>query len=646
VISDPSKKQEMKSSIVFLLISMIITGIYAQKGKNDAYKPFDSIQLREVVIAEVVPLNNKQVEKLYKTNSLATIDNVLARLDGVSLIKRGSYAMEPTINGFSGGQLNITIDGMKMFGACTDKMDPITSYVEPSNLKSITIQQGSGGCSAGSNIGGSMDMSFQEPCLHSGNPLYVSTSVGYESVSNGKTAIVSGGYAGRKWQAGLNASYRKNDSYTDGYGRVIPFTQYEKTNVHAVIKFIPDSINLLKADVLYDLALNVGYTSLPMDVSKARAYLFALEYRHTKRNSLVAKLYYNNILHIMDDSKRDSTFYVKDHNTGEKEKVYMRMDMPGKSSTLGAYVQSVIGLTSKSKLTLKVDNYTNHSLAEMTMYMHFPGKSPEAPMYLQTWPDMFRTVTGIYFQSTTLLSHCVTLNIGGRLDYNADILQSDLAREQFSVFNYQVPKSSDRFTKSLNLSARFCISRPVSIEAESGYSERIPTISELYGFYLFNAHDGYDYIGNPGIRTEKSVFARVGINMATSWLKVNLSESFNRVYDYILGVTDTTIPPMNFYTNGTRIYRNLNGANLWNSNLQVMVSPYKGISIYVLTKYTWGEMESGEVLPLIPPLNNVISVSYQPGSFGIQAENETALAQDRINVNFGRSQVSLTRSLI
>lgn len=625
----------MKRYIVTISLLLLFFILQAQDDKKVPATISDSVLLNEVVISETVPMNNKQVENFYKANTCATIDNVMDRLDGISLVRRGGYAMEPVLNGFSAGQINITIDGMKMFGACTDKMDPITSYVEPSNLKAIKIQHGSSGCQCGSNVGGSMDMCLDEPCKTSSNPFYVSTSLGYESVSNGKTALLSGGYVKDKWEFGLNGSYRKNDSYKDGSGEVVQFTQYEKSNLHSVLKFMPDSQSSFKADFLYDLALNVGYAALPMDVAKARAYITALEYKRQGRVDIESKIYYNDILHIMDDSKRDSLYYVKDYTTGEKVPVYMRMDMPGYSSTFGAYFQAGMMLNDKNRLIVKADNYTNHSLAEMTMYMHYPGEPPEAPMYLQTWPDMIRTVTGIFLKNTTYFSDKFTLAVEGRLDYNVDLIRSAVAKEQFSVFNYNLADKNQKLTKSLNVSGNYAVSKPLAIIMDLGYSERIPTISEYYGFYLYNAHDGYDYIGNPELKTEKSVFGRIGLTYSKPWLKVNASQSVNFVYDYIMGITDTLIPPMNFYTNGTRVYQNLPEATLLNSSLQLQLVPVKDLTVINLTKYTWGQLSTGEPLPLIQPLNNVISVSYHPGNWGFQVENETAAAQKRININYG-----------
>ena len=628
----------MKKYLLFLVLIMLCSLIRGQQNKLETEKMHDTIQLKEIIISATVPFDNKQVEKFYKTNYFSTIDKITERLDGVSLIKRGAYALEPQLNGFSAGQLNITIDGMKMFGACTDKMDPITSYIEPSNLKSITVNHGTNGGLFGNNIGGSIDMSLQEPNMQSMHPFYSKVSMGYESVSNGRNILLSTGYTKRKWQWGLNGVYRKNDSYMDGKGEKVPFSQFKKSNIHSVVRFLPDSNNSFRADFLYDLATNVGYPALPMDVGKARAVLFGVEYQRIKPFSLKAKVYFNSIYHVMDDSHRDSTFYLTNKNTGQKEIVYMRMDMPGKSSTFGSYVQSVFKLNMHNRLTIKMDNYINHSLAEMTMHMRYPDQLPEPPMYMQTWPDMVRNVTGIYVQNTSFLSRDVVVNVNGRIDYNIDALQSELAKEQFSVFNYKLSNSYQKATQGINLSVQSRISTSFLLNAETGYSERMPTISERFGYYLYNAYDGYDYIGNPDLSTEKSIYGRLGFNLTKKWIKLNFNQSVSFVTNYIMGLTDPSIPSLNFYTKGTRVYSNISGAKLYSSDLQVSINPMNELTLFVLTKYTRGEMNSGDPLPLMAPLSNVLSISYQKNKWSFNAENQSALKQDRINLKYGETK--------
>jgi len=619
--------------ILFKLCFTLTAQQHAQKKEST-----DTITLKEITVSCVIPLNNKQVENFYKTNYFSTIDNLTAHLDGISLIKRGSYAMEPQLNGFSGGQLNITISGMKMFGACTDKMDPVTSYIEPSNLKSITLEHGTNGGIYGNNIGGSIDMTLQEPDNKSNHPFYSALSFGYESISNSKNILLSTGYTKNKWEWGLNGVYRKNDSYKDGLGNTIRFSQFEKYNIHSVVRYLPDSISSFKGDVLYDMATNVGYPALPMDVSKARASIFALEYQRNQRNfNLKAKVYYNSVVHVMDDSHRDSLFFVQNKTTGKTDSVIMRMDMPGRSNTFGSFVVASIKLNDKNKLTIKADNYLNSSLAEMTMYMHFVGKPAESPMYLQTWPDIARNVTGLFLQNTTAFTEKLFMTLNGRVDYNLDHLQSEVAYQQFSVFNYHLPRNFDKITKSANISIQYFCSQPLLFTFQTGYSERIPTITEKFGYYLYNAYDGYDYIGNPYLKTEKSFMGRIGVAWTGGQLKLNLNQTCNFLTDYIMGITNNGIPPMNFYTNGLRVYQNVPGARLLSTDIQANYNPFEGLYFFNLAKFTWGQLNSGEPLPLIPPLKNMISVSFEKKQWAFRIDNESALMQNRINLQYGET---------
>ena len=163
----------------------------------------------------------------------------------------------------------------------------------------------------------------------------------------------------------------------------------------------------------------------------------------------------------------------------------------------------------------------------------------------------------------------------------------------------------------------------------------MPTISERFGFYLYNAYGGYDYIGNPDLKTEKSLYARAGLTFSKSWIKVNFTQSFSYIHDYIMGLNNSTIPSMNFYTKGTRVYSNLPGARLYSTDLQVSINPTDALSLFMLTKYLKGSMQSGEALPLIAPLNNVLAISYQKNNWSFNVENQIALKQDRINLKYG-----------
>ena len=131
----------MKKLVVFFL-SLSFCFTFSQE--------VDSLKTHEIKEVLVVGTKAALHEKQGKT--LATLDEFLQKSTKVDLIKRGAYAWEPILNGMATERTVITIDGMRIFGACTDKMDPITSYVEVSNLSEATISSGQQGSCHGNTI--------------------------------------------------------------------------------------------------------------------------------------------------------------------------------------------------------------------------------------------------------------------------------------------------------------------------------------------------------------------------------------------------------------------------------------------------------------------------------------------------------------
>ena len=123
----------MKTIFSFILL-VFFSFSYSQEIPKDT---LTANELSEVIVVGTkTPLHEKQ----FKT--LASVDEFLQKSNKIDLIKRGAYAWEPLINGMATERTVITIEGMRIFGACTDKMDPITSYVEVSNLSEATVSSG------------------------------------------------------------------------------------------------------------------------------------------------------------------------------------------------------------------------------------------------------------------------------------------------------------------------------------------------------------------------------------------------------------------------------------------------------------------------------------------------------------------------
>src|SRR5690554_2619536 len=219
----------------------------------------EEIQVRQTCECVGACSCDNHSQETYTDDRFSTTDNILERSGRISLIKRGNFAFEPVLNGMGTDRMNLTIDGMKIFGACTDKMDPVTSYIEPNNLKNFSIQNGAGGSKFRSSIAGSINMETTGATITGSGPWTGEVGAGYNSVANGINGLLSLNKSGDKWAINANGVYRKFDSYKAGGGDEVPFSYFEKWNGAFSGKYMPSERDLISLDVIIDEGYNIGY---------------------------------------------------------------------------------------------------------------------------------------------------------------------------------------------------------------------------------------------------------------------------------------------------------------------------------------------------------------------------------------------------
>jgi len=465
------------------------------------------------------------------------------------------------------------------------------------------------------------------------------TGANYETVSDGKTAYLVFNLGREKWAYRLSGVYKHHAPYSDGNGFTVPFSQYRKFNLQQSLSWAPAKGHNITFDWLIDNARDVGYPALPMDVSKADGRIYSVQYEPDGRLMTIfgfkAKLYANTVDHRMDDSYRDSLYFVPDASTGKNDSVYMRMDMPGQSNTFGGYAEGKLRWSGKDVLSFKIEDYVNRSKADMTMYMNNLASPGEPSMHTETWPHNQRQVAGLYLKNSRQLTDNTMLSLDARLDYSTSQILSDKGVQEFTGLNYDIGKTYRKLLKSTNLNLRVNLSKGLKIKGGAGYGERLPTLSEQFGFYLFNALDGYDYIGNPDINPERALHAWAALDFITEKLSVSLEGYYNHVFDYILGIYDPRYEALTLRSAGVKQYENLKYATVMASNVQAMWKPVEYIQVLEILKYNFGQTYGGDPLPLIAPVNNLLSVTWRKPKYYLQAETEYSAAQHRINTNFG-----------
>ena len=611
-----------KTLLRYLLCLFLFFGqLNGQELQQDSFTPsILPVSLEEVIL---ISSYKKYLEHESHHKPLSTLDEYLESSKKVNLVKRGAYAWEPILNDMGTERLAITIDGMRIFGACTDRMDPITSYVDVSNLSDVHVTGGQQGAKQGATIGGAIDLRLEKSNFR---PLDWTASIETGFESNNMAQIVGGelNYSNEQFYLDTDIIYRKADNYVDGNGEEIAYSQFEKYNLSANAGYKVAEGKELLASFIFDEARDVGYPALPMDVSLARAFIGSVSWEQSNFigdfEQWETKLYANSITHVMDDSQRPD--------------VPIRMDMPGWSDTYGFFSQAQLKLDEHT-LLLKVDGFYNRSLAEMTMYPNDPNQQE---MFMLTWPDVRTLNTGFYGEDTIALQEG-TLKLSARATFQGFNVADSFGLNSLRIFYPEMEQRQTRFLKSVaaQYHKKF---KTVHFTGGLSYGDRAPAVSEGFGFYLFNSFDNHDYIGNPDLKNEKALEAKLKLSLPLEKLSLGLDATYFHTMDYIIGEVSPNLDVMTIGAEGVKVYNNLDYATLYNLGLDASYEFSPALDLSGMVTYHRGKDQDDRNLPFISPLSYSAQLQYGKGSFSGSVSVKGAADQVNFNPEFGEDRTA------
>ncbi|MEZ4878338.1 MAG: TonB-dependent receptor [Flavobacterium sp.] len=616
----------MKEILSFLLVFCGFNSVISQETHQDTISPK---QLKEII---VIGKKTQVFEK--QTKSLSTVDEYLQKSSRVGMIKRGAYAWEPIINSMPTERTLVTIDGMRIFGACTDKMDPVTSYVEVSNLSEATICSGQEGACFGTTIGGSIDLKRMKNTFRD-TTWNFNLNTGFETNNAQKITGLAIDYADSLFYVATDFMFRDADNYRAGNNKEVQFSQFRKLNLSQTIGYKTSELSFLEASVIYDKATNVGYPALPMDVSLAQALITSLKYEYKPVDNLIknweTKIYFNTITHKMDDTKRPN--------------VAIHMDMPGWSKTYG-YYSKVEAQKGNHHFLVNLNSFLNNSLAEMTMY---PNNPNENPMFMLTWPDVDTFYNGIFLEDNYAFNCHSSLRVSASFGVHSNKIKSQFGLESLQIFYPEMKDTRTRFLK--NVSTNYTITHgKFQYGVGAGYGERAPSVSEAYGFYLFNSFDGFDQIGNPNLKNEKALEGNAFVSFKNEKWTLKAESSYFHIIDYIISRPNSSFIPMTIGANGVKVYTALDYATIYSVSLSNDYRINDKINWNMKFIITKGIDSDKMNLPFMSPFSYSTNVSYFDKKItadltllgnGIQNDFSPFYGEDKtpdfavLNANFG-----------
>ncbi|GAB5537308.1 MAG: hypothetical protein Rubg2KO_35570 [Rubricoccaceae bacterium] len=575
---------------------------------------------------DVVTVSGEQAvagDPSVSTRTPATTDDLLAHLPGVSLIQRANFAWEPIVRGYSGGQVSLTVDGMPVYGACVDKMDPASSYVEPENLAAIEVSKGASDLSRGSQIGGSVDLVSERPQFN------VTSAQGESGIeTQGLARRVRGAINVGTDRAALraSASYRGAGDYAPGGGETIETSGYEKRNIALAGAVKLADGHTLTAQGIADDAWLVGYPALLMDATLAQARIGSVTYEGQAPglHDLTARVYRNRVDHSMDDRFRDVM-----------QRPVMRgmyMPMAGYTDVWGASTTAERMQGQRTHVDLTLDAHRLRQFGDMWMFSLFPGIQD---MYLLNVGDARAVNASATLGAKHVVSDRLMLSASARLDVSDRDTHRDEVKSIFKARYGTDDLARQLVIPSVNASATVRLSPQTRVRMAVADAGRLPTLVEMYGHYVYNYVDGYFYTGRPDIRPERSRQLELGVTHASGRLAIEAAAYVHQLRDVVVGVADSVVTPgLSGSTYRFRLYENaekgwMAGGEI--SGLLNLGSLLNGLEVAASASMTFGENVSfDEPLPMIPPPSGVVALRYDRRPWFGELESRWAFPQNRV----------------
>lgn len=580
---------------------------------QESLTPIDSSKVLEEV--SVTAVAKRKIETEMKM--AVSVDEFLASSDNISFIKRGAYAWEPLLNNMSTERSNITIDGMHIFGACTDKMDPVTSYVESNNLSTVDIKSGQEGSMHGATVAGSVDLKRKQTPFGLEKKWSGAYQAGFESNNKQFFNLGNLSYSSDKFVADGSVSFRQAGNYYDGNNDEVNHSQYNKFNTSLGLAYKTGSLSSVRVDAIFDQAKDVGFPALPMDLWLSRALITSAAYKQLFEEGVLrvwdTKLYFNAIEHYMDDTKRPENL--------------VHMDMPGWSTTYGLVSQVHLKRGNISS-EIQLNAYENLSIAEMTMY---PQDRSHKTMFAYTWPWVTTRFAGLSMNNSWDVSAISRVNFGGSLGWNYNHAKY---AEFNRIFYPDASPEKDRILPSLHASYQLNIHH-FDFSVGTGYGHRAPSVSEAYGYYIYNSFDRYDYIGNPDLKNEVSYELNASAGFKKERMGVEAKVNYFHIQDYIVGRILNLGSPMNYQSVGVKGYTSLPHAKLFNMALSANYDILQHLHWKGTLMYARATDNKGGNLPFIRPLSYQTALHFMHKGFGIQTSWNGDFAQDNYSPEYG-----------
>ena len=603
--------------------------------------------------------------------------SLLRNVPGVSLNGAGGFSSLPAIRGLADDRLRIKVDGMDLVASCPNHMNPALSYIDPSNVGSLSVFAGITPVSVGGDsIGGtivaeSIAPEFAAPGAQSINKGEIGGF--YRSNNDARGGNFSATHAEQAFNLNYSTSYSKANNYmaaddfksstvTGQPGNSSPLdevasTAYENRSQNLGVAFKLGD-DLLDMQYAYQKVPQELFANQRMDLTDNTQHRFNV--RHLSQfdwGQLETSAYHEKVDHQMDFGPDKRFWYGMASNTPEGNgkpctvpiNCAAGMPMSSEGKTTGAALKASIDLSALDVLRIGSE-YQRYRLNDYW--------EPSGGMMM--WPGTFENINDGERDRTAVFSEwqsqvtpdwltlfgvryeAVHMDAGDVRGYSTTGMMNP-TNAQAAAFN-----ASDRSQTDNNwdLTALAAYTVDANLDVEFGYARKVrsPNLYERYTWSSWTmasimnnfAGDGNGYVGDIDLspETANTFSTTLDWHSVDGRRQLEVTPFYTRVNDYIDAVpaTGTTFVEDQFnvlqYANqSARLY----GVDV-SGKLPLASNNLGNWGVNALVNYTNGKnRESDDELYNVMPLNGTFALTQDVAGWSNSFEVVAVAAKNQVS---------------
>ncbi|MDP1570585.1 MAG: TonB-dependent receptor [Vicinamibacterales bacterium] len=585
-----------------------------------------------VTVSAAMPRDSLE-QTAVRESGARDVGEALAGTAGVWRVRRGAIASDVVVRGLPSRDLNVLIDGQRVYGACPNRMDPPAFHVDFSEVERVEVGKGPFDVRYQGSMGGLVNIVTRRPPdgWHASPTLSVG-SFGFVNPS----ASVS--YGGERMALLAGYSFRRSAPYTDGRGALFTATaNYADAHVDAEAFRATTAWGRaawrlagggqIEASYTRQQADQMLYPYLQMDAVYDNADRVAVRLEQPRSgarlSAIRADLTWSRVDHWMTDALRRSA--------ANAPRGYS-MGTDAETRTLGGRAEAQLG----AGLTFGAEAYRR--TWDTTTVMAGMGYAVQHSI-----PDATIDTAGVFAEYRRALGSKTTLDAGGRLDR----IRSAAEAGAPTLALYRAYHATSTTARIDVLPAgRLKLTRQIApallVSAGLGHNARVAEPNERF-FALRRM--GTDWVGNPDLAPSRNTGIDLTAALDGGGRALTVNVFANRLHDYVALYSARRVAMVPGVMNtSARSYTNVDG---WLRGVEITGSTqlWPAVSLAADVSYTRGTFEAnglpgvaGGDLAEMPPLRAQARLRVDNGRAFGELGGIASAAQRRVDTALGEAE--------